>query len=507
MRHIWPIVILASALLAATCDTVSSLPGPDGGSLPAAPSISTAEATSAQELSLVPDDYIFPLKVTANKRYLVDQNSKPFLMVGDAPQTIVANLSLAEASAYMANRREYGINALWINLLCNFSDGCNKDATTFDGVAPFLATGDISKPNPVYFQRTDDIVKLAAANGMVVLLDPIETSSWLPILRAAGAEQAFRYGQYLGRRYKDFPNIIWMHGNDFQSWRDRTDDALVQAVARGIRSEDSMHIQTIELNYLTSGSLDDPSWAPLIELDAAYTYYPTYAQVLTEYNRADFKPVFMVEANYEFERWQEGSPQALRRQEYWTMLSGATGQIYGNYFTWRLEKGWQDKIDTPGAKQLRIMKNLFSIRKWYDLVPDQDHVVVIDGYGILAEYIGKLTAYVGNLQLPFDLVARLKRRTGLGLVRTNMYASAARTSDGTLAMVYLPSARTITVDMSKLAGPVVARWYDPTSGNFRAIGDSPFTNMNGRRFNPPNSNAGGDGDWVLVLETDPPRDD
>src|ERR1700680_1052861 len=98
MRHIWPIVILASALLPATCDTVSSLPGPDGGSLPAAPSISTAEATSAQELSLVPDDYIFPLKVTANKRYLVDQNSKPFLMVGDAPQTIVANLSLAEAS-------------------------------------------------------------------------------------------------------------------------------------------------------------------------------------------------------------------------------------------------------------------------------------------------------------------------------------------------------------------------------------------------------------------------
>ena len=34
MRHIWPIVILASALLAATCDMVSSLPGPDGGSLP-----------------------------------------------------------------------------------------------------------------------------------------------------------------------------------------------------------------------------------------------------------------------------------------------------------------------------------------------------------------------------------------------------------------------------------------------------------------------------------------
>ena len=507
MRHIWPIVILACALLAATFDIVSSLPRPDGGRLPTAPSISTAEATSIQKPSISPGDYIFPLKVSANKRHLVDQDSKPFLMVGDAPQTIVANLSLEEAAAYMANRREYGINALWINLLCNFSDGCNKDATTFDGVAPFLAAGDLSKPNPVYFQRADDIVKLAAARGMVVLLDPIETSSWLPILRAAGTEQAFRYGQYLGRRYKDFPNIIWMHGNDFQSWSDRTDDALVQAVARGIRTEDLMHIHTIELNYLTSGSLDDPSWAPLIELDAAYTYYPTYAQVLTEYNRADFKPVFMVEANYEFERSEEGSPQSLRRQEYWTMLSGATGQIYGSGSTWRLEKGWQDNIDTPGAKQLRIMKNLFSKRKWYDLVPDQNHVLVTDGYGVLAGYVGKLTAYAGNLQLPYDLVANLKRLTGLGLVRTNMYASAARTSDGTLAMVFLPSARTITVDMSKLAGPVVARWYDPTSGDFRAIANSPLTNMNSRRFSAPSSNAGGDGDWVLVLETDPPRDD
>ena len=114
--------------------------------------------------------------------------------------------------------------------------------------------------------------------------------------------KAFEYGQYLGNRYKNFRNIIWMHGNDFQSWRNENDRALVQAVARGIRSMDKNHIHTVELNYTSSGSLDDPQWAPLIELDAAYTYFPTYAQVLIEYNRSDFKPVFMVEANYEYEQ-------------------------------------------------------------------------------------------------------------------------------------------------------------------------------------------------------------
>jgi hypothetical protein len=475
------------------------------GSLPATP----AEVTPVRAESLPPGTVVYPLKVSANKRYLVDQDDKAFLMVGDAPQTMIGTLSVADAATFMANRREYGIDTLWINLLCNFSDGCNKVATTFDGVAPFLVTGDLSRPNPAYFQLADEIIELAATYGMLVLLDPIETSSWLPILRAAGTEQAYRYGQYLGRRYKSFPNIIWMHGNDFQSWRNHTDNALVQAVARGIRSEDPVHIHTIELNYLTSGSLDDPSWAPLIELDAAYTYFPTFAQVLTEYNRAEFKPVFMVEANYEFEQnpfTDGGSPQNLRRQEYWTMLSGATGQVYGSAYTWRLEKGWESKINTPGAVQLRFMKNLFVKRRWYDLVPDQDHTVVIDGYDQLSEYIGKLAARFGNLQLRSSIVARLRGFTSLSSVSKNRYAPAARTSDGTLVMVYLPSTRSITVDMSKLAGLATARWYDPTDGSYATISGSPFANSDSRQFRPPDNNAAGDRDWVLVLETDPPSE-
>ena len=231
---------------------------------------------------------------------------------------------------------------------------------------------------------------------MVVLLNPLETSGWLEVLRSNGPAKAFAYGQYLGNRYKDVPNIIWMHGNDFQTWRNTTDDALVQAVARGIRSADGNHIHTVELNYYASGSLDDPSWAPLIDLDAAYTYFPTYAQVLNEYNRADFKPVFMVEANYEFEHFAStdgGSTQNLRRQEYWTMLSGAAGQVYGSAYTWRLERRWLTELDTPGVRQLGYMKDFFSILRWYDLIPDQAHVVVTSGYHGIAGSLGRLATF------------------------------------------------------------------------------------------------------------------
>jgi hypothetical protein len=495
----WTAALVFPLLVAGNATSTPQLIGASGR-LSSSPFVLAADDTTIDTKSPLPDPYTFPLKVSTNRRYLIDQRNRPFLMVGDSPQMIVANLSVEEAAVYMANRREYGINTLWINLLCNFSDGCNADAKTGDGLAPFLIPGDISSQNPAYFQRADDIIRVAAAHGMLVLLDPIETSSWLPVLRAASIDRAFRYGQFLGRHYKDFTNIIWMHGNDFQTWRDPTDDALVQAVARGIRSEDRTHLHTVELNYETSGSLDDPTWAPLIELDAAYTYFPTYAQVLTEYNRAGFMPVFMVEANYEFERADEGSPRSLRRQEYWTMLSGASGQLYGSAVTWRLEKGWESKINTPGAIQLRLMRNLFAERKWYDLVPDQDHAVVIDGYGWFAEYVGKLTAYVGRLHLPSVLVGRIKRYLG---VNWNTFAPAARTSDGMLMIAYVPSAQPITVDMSKLVGSVSARWYDPTNGAYAVINGSPLPNKNTRQFFPPNRNAAGDSDWVLVLETDP----
>jgi hypothetical protein len=285
-----------------------------------------------------PGTVIYPLKVSANGRYLVDQNNGPFLIVGDSPQSLIGNLSVIEAAWYMDDRARYGINTLWINLLCNDGTACNSNGTTLDGIAPFNTPGDLATPNPVYFQRVDTIVDLAATRNMLVLLDPIETIGWLDVLRSNGMAKARNYGMFLGNRHRRFSNIAWMHGNDFQTWSSMTDDALVHAVASGIRSADPGKLQTIELNYPTSASLDDSIRRLSIDLNAAYTYYPTYAQILHEYNRRHFLPTFLVEANYEFEHLPHtdgGSPLNLRRQEYWTMLSGAAGQLYGCAFTWK----------------------------------------------------------------------------------------------------------------------------------------------------------------------------
>jgi hypothetical protein len=317
---------------------------------------------------------------------------------------------------------------------------------------------------------------MAATNGIVVMLDPIETGGWLATMLANGTANCQAYGQYLGNRYKNFPNIIWISGNDFQDWSNPNDDAVVTAVALGIKSVDTNHLQTVELSYTLSSSLDDTNWAPIIGLNGAYTYSPTYDEVLHAYRQSTNVPVFMEEANYEFEALQGPVTTApiLRQQEYWTLLSGGAGQLYGNHYIWPFSSGWQTNLDTPGAIEMRYVTALFVPRAWYNLVADTNHLVVTAGYGTYSSS---------------------------GTVAANNYLTAASTPDGTLAIAYMPTVRTITVNMATFSAAVTARWYDPSSGNYSSIAGSPFANSGTRTFTPSGNNADGDGGWVLVLET------
>jgi hypothetical protein len=436
----------------------------------------TATDAGASDDAAAVSHYVYPLKVGPNGRHLVDQNGLPFLIAGDAPQSLIVNLSEAEAEMYIKNRRSLGFNSLWINLLCNDYTSGRADGSTVDGLSPFGGGTDFSKPNEPYFQRVDHMIQLAARYGFNVFLDPAETGGWLKAMLANGTAKCRTFGQYLGARYGGFDNIVWLNGNDFQGWRDATNDGVVASVALGIKDTDARHIHTVELDYYVSSSLDDPTWVPIVSLNAAYTYRPTYAEVLAGYNRKTL-PVFLVEGVYEFEsnsQAHRASAATLRRQAYWTNLSGATGQIYGSHYTWTFTAGWQSQLNSPGALQIANARAFLEPRAWYNLVPDQDHSVVTSGYGTFTD--------VGNID-------------------DSDYVTAARTPDGGLVVAYMPTPRTITVDMAKLRGVAEARWFDPSHGTYASAQGSPFPNSGKRDFTPSGTNADGDGDWCLVIES------
>jgi hypothetical protein len=421
---------------------------------------------------------VYPLRASANGRYLVDQSGVPFLIVGDSPQGLIARLSLAEAEIYFANREAKGINVVQIHLLAGPTFGGRGDFSTADGITPFTTNGDLSTPREAYFARVDAILALANTHHMTVMLTAAETIDALVLFGANGTTKSRAFGRYLGARYASKPNLIWDYGNDFQTWRTASDNAVILAVCDGIKDFDSSHIHTIWLDYLRSASRDSTDWDSRIALDFAYTYYPPYELILTEYAKAPAKPVFMGESNYEGEalRGYLTTPFVVRKQNYWSLLSGATGTFYCNNTTWGFPSGWQAGLESTGVNELAHLNSLFGAYPWWTLVPDTAHTALTAGYGTYAAGTS-------------------------GSIDTNDYVTAARAPDGSLLIAYLPVARAVTINMSTFARTVTARWYDPTNGAYSAIAGSPFSNSGSRNFSPAATNASGAGDWVLVLQT------
>ena len=426
---------------------------------------------------------VYPLKASSNGRYFTDSNGVPFQLMGDSPQSMIANLTPPLMSGYMQNRQLLGFNSILVDALCTSYTGGNGNGTAYDGTAPFTSgtdpsNYDLSTPNPAYFAELDALVNLAARYRLNVLLDPIETGGWLVTLENNGPSKAYNFGAYLGNRYRNFANVVWHSGNDFQSWQDPSDNNLVHQVMLGIASADPNHLQTIELNFDFSYSNQDMALSDVLTMDACYTYFETYDCFVQAYASSPILPLFLTEANYEYENNTgalpgPAGPYVLREQEYWTLTSGGAGQLYGSHYTWLFPQGWQQFLTSPGALEIKYLNSLFATLPWQKFVPDTTHQVVTDGYGT---YDG------GNPNLT-----------------TATYCTTAWQS-GLYALTYCPQGTTLTVNLGVFTGLTRARWYDPSSGIYLRISGSPFRNSGSKNFTTPSHNHDGDPDWLLVLD-------
>src|SRR4029453_4074183 len=149
-------------------------------------------------------------------------------------------------------------------------------------------------------------------------------------MQANGVDRSREFGRYLGQRYRNVDNIVWLHGNDYgppHADLSEANDALVTAIALGIKELDDRHLHTVLFNTSTdlppALSTDNARWLPIIDLNAASTYHTTHEVVLEGHNTPSTMPVFMAEAGYEGETIAKfgTAPRNLRAQEYWSLLS------------------------------------------------------------------------------------------------------------------------------------------------------------------------------------------
>jgi hypothetical protein len=399
-----------------------------------------------------------PLQISPDRRYLADQDGRPFLIHGDTPWSLISALTREEADLYLSNRRDKGFNAIIANLVEHKFNGPRNRY----GEQPFHRPEDLSTPNEKYFQHADWVLQRAAEYGFIVFLAPLylglnnnsNDEGWFHEVRASGPAKCFQFGQYIGERYTSFNNLVWLMGGD------RNPAGVIDeefSLVQGIKQFDqhSLFTASPELEQSTLETYGGRGW---LDFNSTYSYQIVHKNLLADYNRRPVMPNVLLSTTYENEH--NASSLQIRRQAYWAILCGACGQFLGNYPIWLLNPGWQDALESPGSLERVHLKSLFAALPWHELIPDQKHAVVTGGLG---EFNG------------MD------------------YLADSLTGDRRILVAYLPTARRVTVDLAGLSGKrLVGVWFNPRTGETTSVGE--FDADGERCFDPP-----GEGDWVLII--------
>ncbi len=408
-----------------------------------------------------------------------------FFIKGVAGWNIHTQLSDADQAFFLDDCVAKGVNAVMVMLFDHFYT--KHVPTDAHGNAPFTKAGDFSTPNAAYFTNFKRVLQMFLDRNMLMVLAPMYAGAeftspkqgWADEMRSNGSAKMRALGQYIETQFAAYPNIIYQHMGD-NSASDLL--PLAYSMAQGISDVNASRMHTAHLNGGSGGDhsprdvFAPASSYPAINLNLIYTYYgelePTtwMADLMhTQWNRTPAWPVYKAEDRY----LDDGVADAYmtRWQTYQAILGGACGNFTGVNPIWYFggvgnattSATWQQQLSAPGYVQAIRASSLLTAHAWHLSSPDTANTFL----------------------------------TG-GVSSGSSRAVARRADDGTWAMVYAPSARTLVFDMTKLSRSVAVSWVDPTSGTRTAIGTK--TNSGSLSIATPGSNASGNSDWVLLFE-------
>ena len=446
------------------------------------------------------------LRVSKNGRFLVTENETPFFWLGDTAWAVVQKYSRQDTERqpsvlkYFRSRAEKGFNVIQCRLV--------RDAGTTDayGHAAFV-NGRFDQPKLAaggendYWDTADWFIAQAKAHGLYLALLPTwfnAVSNDDPMIKDPAI--AYRYGHFIGTRYREELHVIWILGGDPDRRKDRDVDhpprlAATRAMAEGIADaqngldqfDGKADYSTTLMTYHPRGGgqsssrlLHEEPWLDLNMIQTtSHFIFTNYKTIAHDYAKQPTKPTLEAEVAYEYsvdlgrrdELDKRIEPWHVRKAAYWSVFAGGFGFTYGHrsYILWvvegeRLPYGadipWFQSLDAPGACDMTHLRKLMESRSLLRRIPDQT---------ILAK---------GPAD-PLDHVA------------------ATRSIDGSFAMLYFPTGKPATIHMDRISGGTVrAWWFDPRECKASPIGEFPSSGT--KEFTPPS--VGQDNDWVLVLD-------
>ena len=419
------------------------------------------------------------LRVSDNKRFIVFEDGTPFFYLGDTGWELFHRLNKEDTERYLENRRTKGFSVIQAVVLAEL-DGLNTPNA--EGNKP-LIDNDPLIPNEAYFAHVDWVINKAAEKGIFIGLLPTwgdkVDKRWGVGPVIFNKDNAYAYGQWIGNRYKDYPNIIWINGGDRDGGGNNY--PVWTSLAEGIKSVDKNHLMT----YHPFGEHSSSEWfleSDWLDFNMCQTghgqrSYAIYKRLIEcDYNLIPVKPCFDGEPRYEDHPvgWNPDilgwfNDADIRQALYWNLFSGSFGHTYGCHAIWQMltpgrepvgqaRHTWYDDLDLPGAWDLIHARRLIESRPFLSRIPDQS--IIVPAYYPETDYV------------------------------------VATRGDG-YAFIYFPTgwAAEIILDLIG-AETITAYWYDPRKGESRLI--DTFPGKGTRTFKPPSGGRGND--WILVLD-------
>ena len=419
------------------------------------------------------------LKVSENKRFLIFEDGTPFYYLGDTGWELFHRLNKDETEKYLENRRSKGFTVIQAVALAEL-DGLNTPNA--EGNRP-LIDNDPLKPNEEYFAHVYWVIRKAKEKGIFIGLLP----TWGDKIdkqfgkgpEIFNVENGYKYGQWIGKRYKDFPNIIWINGGDRDGGG--KNQPVWEALGEGIKSVDKNHLMTFHPwgEHSSSEWFQNSKWLDFNMCQTGHSQrsYSIYKRIIVrDYNLEPVKPCFDGEPRYE-DHPVDWKPEQMgwfdeadvRQAMYWNLFSGGAGHTYGCHPIWQMlapgrtpagfaRHNWYDVLDLPGAFDLIHARRLMESHPFLTRIPDQS--LIVPSYYPETDYV------------------------------------VATRGDG-YAFVYFPTGWPAEIRLDKLgAGTLNAYWFNPRNGESKLFETVSGTAI--RRFTPPSKGRGND--WILVLD-------
>jgi hypothetical protein len=449
------------------------------------------------------------LGVHHSRRFLEYSNGSPFFYLGDTAWELFHVLNKEEGEWYLKDRAAKGFNVIQAVALAE-RDGLKKpnaygcfplkknNQGIYDPTLPDLE-GDYS-----YWDHMDYLIDLAGSLNIFMGLLPtwgdkfthtvgIENSIFTP-------ENALAYGRFIGRRYKDRENIIWIMGGD-RTLETIEHHEIINNMAKGIKESGDSHMMTFHPRGCSSSSqsVHNREW---LDFNMIQTGHSTGGRYTFDYLKKDYektpvKPVINGEPLYEDIPVDFTSTNGyydefdVRVAAYRSVFAGACGHTYGQNNIWAMTRPhevddffimtWDKGVARPGSTQMGYLKKLILDHDFFSRIPSQS-ALEEEGEGELRQ-------------------------------------STCRGED--YLLIYSPYGRTIWLgdDFQEKEGnkiPLRGRWFDPRIGEYSSYFElsrkeyikknkawydlSPIEKTMGKeiyRADPPTQGRGQD--WVLVI--------